>query len=205
MPKTTSINSLNINTMPKKVFDYYNLNNMINSNELYLVEADDDVTSFNGAVTSNNADYAICLEWDDGNPNIENRSCRFVQLANGTNKITFATSTSNVYGVTTTCAAFIENFGVHNEHTSAVGILGIVSVIDNGSCTVGKTCMPDDSGYATPSSNDLGFRVIKRISSDKIQVAIKPNDDTIQRLRNDIDSVLGDFKWVSNEIGRAHV
>ena len=190
MATTKKVSELQIHVMHEKVYDNFVDNAKINENEIYLVEAEDpNVLSFEGALASDNADYAICFEWSDGNPSKEDRSHRFVQLDSGTNKISFANSTSSVCGVTTTCAAFIENYAVHSDYTANVGVLGIIAIIDNGKCTVGQTCMPDDDGYAVPSNTDYGYRVISRISSDMVNVFVKPNDDVIHRINEAIELV----------------
>ena len=140
----------------------------------------------NGAVVSSGFDYAICFQWSDGNPNKENRTNRFVRLTDGGNKISLATSNADICGVTTDSAAFVENYGVVSDYTALVGTLGVVTVIDNGTCTVGDTCMSDDNGYATPSSNNMGYRVMERVDATKVKVAVKPNDDMIQRIKTDV-------------------
>lgn len=145
--------------------------------------------SENGAVVSSGEDYAICFQWSDGNINAENRCNRFVQLTYGGNRISFAKSNSDICGVTTDSAGFIENYDIKTDYTSFVGVLGIVTVIDNGTCTVGKTCMSDDNGYAVPSSNDMGYRIMERVDDTKIRIAVKPNDDMIQRIKTDVSKL----------------
>ena len=155
----------------------------------------------NGAVVSNGSDYAICFQWSDGNPNNDIRTNRFVQLTDGGNKISLATSSADICGVTTDSAAFVENYGVASDSTALVGVLGVVTVIDNGTCTVGNTCMSDDNGYATPSSNNMGYRVMERVDDTKVKVAVKPNDDMIQRIKTDVDTLKTNVKTVSDKVG----
>ena len=202
MSTSTNLNKLQINIMPEKVHDNFVNNGKINENELYLVEAEDsDVLSFDTPIASTNADYAICFEWADGNPNKEDRSHRFVIFDNNSpNKIKFTGQSSaiheNVVGVVTTCAAFIENYAIHSEYTSTVGILGVVSVIDNGACTVGECCVAGDDGYAVPSNTKThGYRIISRVDENTVKIFIKPNDDIIDL----IASVLLSLDRVSDE------
>lgn len=150
----------------------------------------------NGAVVSNGSDYAICFQWSDGNPNKDVRTNRFVRLTDGGNKISLATSSADICGVTTDSAAFVENYGVASDSTALVGVLGVVTVIDNGTCTVGNTCMSDDNGYATPSSNNMGYRVMERVDDTKVKIAVKPNDDMVQRIKADIVSIKSGMKEV---------
>ena len=150
----------------------------------------------NGAVVSNGSDYAICFQWSDGNPNKDIRTNRFVRLTDGGNKISLATSSADICGVTTDSAAFVENYGVASDSTALVGVLGVVTVIDNGPCTVGNTCMSDDNGYATPSSKNLGYRVMERVDDTKVKISVKPNDDMVQRIKTDIVSIKSGMKEV---------
>ena len=150
----------------------------------------------NGAVVSNGSDYAICFQWSDGNPNKDVRTNRFVRLTDGGNKISHATSSADICGVTTDSAAFVENYGVASDSTALVGVMGVVTVIDNGTCTVGNTCMSDDNGYATPSSNSMGYRVMERVDDTKVKIAVKPNDDMVQRIKADIVSIKSGMKEV---------
>ena len=154
------------------------------------------VSTANGAVVSNGSDYAICFQWSDGNPNKDVRTNRFVRLTDGGNKISLATSSADICGVTTDSAAFVENYGVASDSTTLVCVLGVVTVIDNGTCTVGNTCMSDDNGYATPSSNNMGYRVMERVDDTKVKIAVKPNDDMVQRIKADIVSIKSGMKEV---------
>lgn len=157
------------------------------------------VSTANGAVVSSGSDYAICFQWSDGNPNKENRTNRFVRLTDGGDKISLATSNADICGVTTDSAAFVENYGVVSDYTALVGTLGVVTVIDNGTCTVGDTCMSDDNGYATPSSNNMGYRVMERVDATKVKIAVKPNDDMIQRIKTDVTTLSAGLANKANE------
>lgn len=54
---------------------------------------------------------------------------------------------------------------------SAVGMLGFVTVIDDGTCQVNGYCKPSDNGVATAS--ETGYRVVNRIDNSHIKVFIK--------------------------------
>lgn len=145
-----------------------------------------------GAVVSVGADYAEYGDWYDGNPDNQNRKGYFVTMQSGTNKIRKATSASAIVGVTTDSAGFIGNYSKDAESDQSkglVGIVGQVSVIDNGTCTVGGRCMPNDSGTASPSSNNCGYLVIERIDSTHVKILVSPAIDMIQRIKTDMDSV----------------
>lgn len=54
-----------------------------------------------------------------------------------------------------------------------VGMLGALKVRDDGTCKVNGYCQPTNDGIATMSQT--GYRVIKRITEDIIQVIVYPN------------------------------
>lgn len=156
----------------------------------------------NGTVLSQNADYAEVGQWADGNPNNENRIGYFVAIDDtqaGTTIIK-ATSTKDVRGVVVTAPAFSGNGSADKFDSNGnllkqyayVAVMGLVSVIDNGTCTINERCMPNDSGTAVPSSNNLGYQVIDRIDDTHILIAVEPGADMIQRIRADVAGLQND-------------
>lgn len=154
------------------------------------------IETANGTTVSQNADYAEVGEWVDGNPNSENRIGYFVSIDDtqaGTTMIV-ATSTKDVRGVTVTAPAFSGNCsaekfdedGSLKKQYAYVAVMGLVSVIDNGTCTINERCMPNDSGTAVPSTNNLGYHVIDRIDDTHILIAVEPGADMIQRIKTDV-------------------
>ena len=150
----------------------------------------------NGTVLSQNADYAEVGQWADGNPNNENRIGYFVAIDDtqaGTTMVK-ATSTKDVRGVVVTAPAFSGNCSADKFDSNGnllkqyayVAVMGLVSVIDNGTCTINERCMPNDSGTAVPSSNNLGYQVIDRIDDTHILIAVEPSADMIQHIKTDV-------------------
>ena len=148
-------------------------------------------------VVSPSADYAEVGEWEDGNPYNEDRHGYFVSIADvddNTIKIRKATSIDDVRGVTATHPGFsgnasLDKFDIHGEllpQYSYVGLMGIVSVIDNGTCEVGERCMPSDDGTAVPSSNSMGYGVLSRVDENHVLIAVEPGADMIQRVKTAI-------------------
>ena len=157
----------------------------------------------NGTVLSQNADYAEVGQWADGNPNNENRIGYFVSIDDtqaGTTMVK-ATSTKDVRGVVVTAPAFSGNCSADKFDSNGnllkqyayVAVMGLVSVIDNGTCTINERCMPNDSGTAVPSSNNLGYQVIDRIDDTHILIAVEPGADMIQRIRTDVAGLQNDI------------
>lgn len=156
----------------------------------------------NGTVLSQNADYSEVGQWADGNPNSENRIGYFVSIDDtqaGTTIIK-ATSTKDVRGVVVTAPAFSGNCSADKFDSNGnllkqyayVAVMGLVSVIDNGTCTINGRCMPNDSGTAVPSTNNLGYQVIDRIDDTHILIAVEPGADMIQRIRTDVAALQSD-------------
>lgn len=146
-----------------------------------------------GTVVSPNADYAEVAEWADGNPNAEDRTGFFVCLDVPVDGLIMrkATSIDDVKGVTMLAPAFAGNYNKTKVDStgkllpkySYVGIMGLVPVIDNGTCTVGGRCMPDDNGCAVPSSNDMGYQVVNRVDVNHVLIIVEPNADMLQRIK----------------------
>ena len=158
------------------------------------------VTDATNTVISPNADYAEVGEWADGNLDSEDRLGYFVAIAevgDNTIKIRKATSTDDVRGVTVYNPAFsgnaaVEKYGKDGEllkQYNYVGIMGIVKIIDNGTCAVNGRCMPGNDGTAIPSTNNMGYAVLERVDDTHILIAVEPGADMIQRIKNDIENI----------------
>ena len=163
-----------------------------------------------GQLHQGGADYAVCLEWLDGNPNGEDRRGRLVALEG--EKITFANG-KDIYGVISGDSTVVENAAPNEWHGrylrdifgtiarnnrgepiknpyyieptddapyiprlerreyDAVGKIGIVVAIDDGTCEVNGYCKAIN-GIATKSKRKTGLRVMKRLDDTHIKVAL---------------------------------
>ena len=182
--------------------DVYNqLQEAVNETLTNMVTAD-------GTVVSPNADFAEVAEWADGNPDNEDRTGYFVCANVPVNGIIMrkATSVDDVKGVSILAPAFAGNYSKDKLDSngrllpkySYVAIIGFVPVIDNGTCTVGGRCMPDDNGCAIPSSNSMGYQVINRIDENRVLIIIEPNGDMVQRIKNKINDIQKDIDNLTN-------
>ena len=105
-----------------------------------------------------------------------------------------ATSTADVRGVTVDSPAFSGGYSADKADSNGelfkqydyVAIMGIVPVIDNGTCTVNGRCMPADNGTAIPSDNNMGYHVIERVDDTHIMIAIEPGADMLNRIKSNI-------------------
>ena len=160
---------------------------------IFLLNGSPDLTTKSGTVISHNTDYAEVGQWADGNPNDEDRIGYFVAVDMNSPGImmTKANSSSDVRGVTVKAPAFSGNctsgkFDKNGELVKQydfVAVMGLVSVIDNGTCTVSERCMPADDGTAIPSDNDMGYHVIERIDDTHILIAVEPGADMLNRIK----------------------
>lgn len=181
----------------------YDIVNEYVQNNLEMLKENDVVTSA-GTVVSQNADFAEVAEWADGNPYNEDRTGYFVCANVPVNGIVMkkATSKDDVKGVTILAPAFAGNYtkdklgknGKLLPRYSYVAIIGFVPVIDNGTCTVGGRCMPDDNGCAIPSSNSMGYQVVSRLDARRVLIIIEPNGDMVQRVKSKINDLEKELK-----------
>ena len=149
-----------------------------------------------GIIKSKNAGYAEVGEWADGNAAEENRIGYFVAVDPATPGSTMvkATSVMDVRGVTVEAPAFSGNCSKDKFDSSGkllkqyafVAVMGLVSVIDNGTCAINGRCMPGDDGTAIPSSNNMGYQVVDRIDETHVLIAVEPSADMIQRVKSDV-------------------
>ena len=197
------------------------------------------LTYAKGAYSSTGADYAEYFEWEDGNPNNEDRRGLFVTFAGG-NKIRIANATDKYilgavsgkpviigntddddqwaqrflkdeYGefimqqlekerevkvidnetgeekteiITENVKFYVENpeYDPSREYVtreqrpewSPIGMLGVLSVHDDGSCVVNGYCKCSDNGIATMAERSVDtYRVIERVTDNIIRVVIK--------------------------------
>lgn len=168
------------------------------------------ISTSDGTLVSQNADFAEVAEWADGNPNNEDRTGYFVCANVPLNGIVMkkATSTDDVKGVTILAPAFAGNYSKDKVDSngnllpkySYVAIIGFVPVRDNGTCTVGGRCMPDDNGCAVPSSNSMGYQVVNRIDENRVLIIIEPNGDMVQRVKTKITKLQEDVANTNNRV-----
>lgn len=143
------------------------------------------------------ADYAEYFEWEDGNPNNEDRTSLFVSIVYGTRKIRKSVEGEDILGITSIDASIIGNAKYKDEKTySAVGMTGVMRVRDNGISQVGDYVVPGDNGIAIPSKNDAGYKVTARYSDNLIEVLMAHDSEMISRIKaelSELDKELDNF------------
>ena len=160
------------------------------------------ITTASNTVLSQNADYAEVGEWADGNSSNEDRIGYFVAIDNSSAGATMvkSSSTSDVRGVTVAAPAFSGNCssdkfdsdGALLKQYDYVAVMGMVSVIDNGKCTVNGRCMAADDGTAEPSPNNMGYQVIERVDDTHVIIAVEPEADMMVRIKSDVTDIQND-------------
>lgn len=162
------------------------------------------------AYAATGADFAELFEFEDGNPNNEDRRGLFVTLVG--EKIRLATADDDyILGVVSAAPTIIgdactddwqgkyvtdifgarvlengafkltddfdeekdENYVSRLERPewAAIGLVGKLVVVDDGTCQVNGYCYPLENGIATAS--DKGYRVMARIDKNHVKVVLK--------------------------------
>lgn len=99
------------------------------------------------------------FEWNDSNPDSEDRTGLFVSL--NEDKLVLADDQSDfILGVVTSCS----------DGSSTVKMSGTVTVVDDGTCIANGYCNPTTSGIATNVDDYTAFRVLKRIDTTHVKV-----------------------------------
>ena len=108
--------------------------------------------------------YAEFRKWQDSNPNGADRSGYFVYMAPNSDTIEICDESHEVYGVTTSDAAFVGN-QVDSDRSddwaySMVSLIGAVKVRTDGTARVGEHVVPNNYGEATLAENNYGYKVL---------------------------------------------
>lgn len=153
------------------------------------------IETTDGIVTSGNVDYAEVAEWADGNTDSEDRVGYFVCTDPTNPGIRKGTANDDITGVTVSAPAFAGNCssdkfdsnGALLPKYSYVVFTGIVSVIDNGTCTVGKRCMATSDGTAGPVDGNYGYLVLGRVDARHVLIFVDPSVTAQYKIKNYID------------------
>ena len=153
------------------------------------------IETTDGTVTSGDTDYAEVAEWADGNTDSEDRVGYFVCNSPNNPGIRKGTANDEVTGVTVSAPAFAGNCssdkfdsnGALLPKYSYVVVTGIVSVIDNGTCTVGKRCMATSDGTAGPVDGNYGYLVLGRVDARHVIIFVDPSVTAQYKIKNYID------------------
>lgn len=170
-----------------------------------------DGTASGRTYSSSGADYAEMFEWQDGNPDGEDRRGMFVtldgkhiRLANSKDTYILGIVSGNptvlgdtaedqwvdmyecdIFGAlkhdSTTENGLVLNPNYDNEKQyvargqrkewDAVGLMGKLVVVDDGTCEVNGFCATNDNGIGTKA--ETGYRVMERLDKNHIRVFVK--------------------------------
>lgn len=167
--------------------------------------------AYGGTYSSSGADYAEMFEWQDGNPDGEDRRGMFVtldgkyiRLANSKDTYILGIVSGNptvlgdtaedqwvdmyerdIFGAlkhdSTTENGLVLNPNYDNDKQyiargqrkewDAVGLMGKLVVVDDGTCEVNGFCAANDNGIGTKA--ETGYRVMERLNENHIRVFVK--------------------------------
>ena len=155
---------------------------------------------------ANGSDYAEYFQWYDGNPRKEDRRCLFVSIEHGTKMIKKAMLGDDILGITSIDASIIGNATYKDDSTcSAVGMMGVMRVKDNGKCQVGDYVIPGDNGIAIPSTNNVGYKVTARHSANMIEVLMAHDSEMISRLKDDVKNIEEEVQTSLSDVAKTNV
>lgn len=154
--------------------------------------------SINDTIISANPSFAFTAEWEDGNPNGEDRSGYFVTVnyVNGKLVASKATSTDNVSGVSVSNVGFasgcdidiLDSKGNLPSNYTFVCQSGYASVIDNGTCSIDGICVPGSDGTAIRGTNKIGYKVLNRINDERIFIFVDCSMETVNTVNTNLTS-----------------
>jgi hypothetical protein len=164
----------------------------------------------NGVVVSQNSDLSEVCQWSDSNPSKEDRSGYFVNIT-GLDKISKATSTSDVRGVTTSSSGFAMNADKNKYDANGTLLSKYNYVCFNGPVVVrtatnfasapsNSKCVPNNSGVAVLSSNGVGYQVLDVVDSTHAYILFEPQMHLCSKFRSDIDTLQSDVANVKTQL-----
>ena len=81
-----------------------------------------------------------------------------------------------------------------------MAVVGLVSVIDDGTCAVGGRCMPNESSIASAVTGEYGYLVMDRIDKNHVLIALEPGTDYQYKTNALIHGLIGDINSVLDEV-----
>lgn len=143
--------------------------------------------------------YAEFRKWSDSNPNGADRSGYFVYMVPNSETIDICDESREIYGVTTTDAAFVGN-QVESDRSddwayAMVSLVGAVRVRTDGSARVGEYVVPNHYGEATLSENNYGYKVLSLgsyASYNYVVIALVPQNSALNKILGSLSG--GEFE-----------
>ena len=180
----------------------------------YQYTSENFARTVNGVTISENHNIGEVAEWEDENPDRENRIGYFVTAKYGTNSLIISKSTSinTVYGVVANKVGFASNC-TETKLDAAGNLLpkyeyvctsGFVEVIDNGRCTVGGRCIPYTDGTARAANNIIGYEVIARTDAKHVIIFVDSSMNVIDGLQDSVNDLNTNLNAHKNDKSNPH-
>lgn len=161
-------------------------------------------------INSKGTDYAVIGKWADGNTSNQNRLGLFVKLDNLTEGMTMSIAgpDDSVRGVITSTPAFCENAqseyfnddGTLKTGYDYVGVLGVVTVLDDGTLEENDYCIPNSEGKAVKVDSTHGYQVIDRVDSTHVRIIVEPGADSDYRVSKDLSDSINRIAAIADMI-----
>ncbi len=157
----------------------------------------------NGAALVRGYDYAEFFRWADDVPAEHRTAGRFVTIAENTRTIRPAQPDDKVLGITSNTASIIGNWDEDNRSAedgwAVVGMLGIIEVRHDHTCTDNGYAMIGADGIATKTNDAFGYKVVNvNDEAGTIEVVLGNNSDMISRIKTEIDVLNKSFEEVES-------
>lgn len=192
-----------------------------NPNHLRLLVGDgephsyDDMPKFayaqeeNNSVVSKGYDYAEYFKWADDVVTENKVTGRFVTIAENTRTIRLAQPGDKILGITSNTASIIGNWDESNrtaeEGWAIVGMLGIVEVKHDQTCTENGYAMIGADGIATKADDAFGYKVVNVNSeAGTIEVVLGNDSDSIARICENIKQINTSIENMETSIEDLH-
>lgn len=154
-----------------------------------------------GAVLASGYDYAEYFQWS-GDVIVSDRVIgRFVTIVENTRTIRLAQPGDKVLGITTATASIIGNYSEDKQANTdwvRVGMLGIVEVEHDTTCTANGYAMVGTNGKATLTNEPFGYKIVKVDASTIrpiVEVVLGNDSDMISRIKQDITNIGTNMEW----------
>lgn len=144
----------------------------------------------NNAVVSHGYDYAEYFRWADDVSAEDRVAGRFVTIVDNTRTIRIAKSTDNILGITSNTASIIGNWQEGDRNLSewaVVGMIGIIEVRHDGTCTKNGYAMVNDNGEATFANDAFGYKIVDvNTDANTVELVLGNDSDMIARMQERI-------------------
>ena len=162
----------------------------------------------NDSVVSKGYDYAEYFKWASDVAAEDRISGRFVTIAENTRTIRLAQPNDKILGITSKTASIIGNWDENNrlpaDGWAIVGMLGIVEVQHDHTCTKNGYAMIGEDGIATKAEDAFGYKVVNvDDEAGTIEVVLGNDSDMISRIKSELNRLNIQVDIINNSYAKS--